>query len=76
MSSGDWYKIAVQNTGIHRITYDDLLDYGIDPDNSTQSLSGFTVTETGCCPKTMMNFVTAMTFRRIQFCFWRGGRNF
>lgn len=31
LSSGNWYKIAVENTGIHRITYDDLLDYGIDP---------------------------------------------
>ena len=32
LSTGNWYKIAVQQTGIHRITYDDLLSYGIDPD--------------------------------------------
>ena len=31
LSSGDWYKIAVENTGIHQITYADLLSYGIDP---------------------------------------------
>ncbi|NOX46505.1 MAG: hypothetical protein GXO89_05950, partial [Chlorobi bacterium] len=31
LSSGDWYKIAVEQTGIHQITYDDLVSYGIDP---------------------------------------------
>ena len=31
LSSGNWYKIAVQNTGIHKITYQDLSDMGIDP---------------------------------------------
>jgi len=31
LSTGNWYKIAVENTGIHQITYDDLVDYGIDP---------------------------------------------
>lgn len=32
LSTGNWYKISVHETGIHRITYDDLLSYGIDPD--------------------------------------------
>jgi hypothetical protein len=32
LSTGNWYKIAVEQTGIHRITYDDLLIYGIDPE--------------------------------------------
>jgi len=32
LSSGNWYKIAVEETGIHKITYDDLTVYGIDPD--------------------------------------------
>ncbi len=31
LSSGNWYKIAVENTGIHQITYEDLESYGIDP---------------------------------------------
>ncbi len=31
LSTGNWYKIAVENTGIHQITYNDLVDYGIDP---------------------------------------------
>ena len=31
LSSGNWYKIAVGNTGIHQITYEDLESYGIDP---------------------------------------------
>ncbi len=31
LSSGDWYKIAVSETGIYKITYDDLTTYGIDP---------------------------------------------
>ena len=31
LSTGNWYKIAVENTGIHQITYDDLVSYGIDP---------------------------------------------
>ena len=33
LSSGDWYKIAVEETGIYKITYDDLLSYGLDVDN-------------------------------------------
>ena len=37
-ATGDWYKLAVKETGIYRITYDDLVSYGIsplqiDPDN-------------------------------------------
>ncbi|MCD4789249.1 MAG: hypothetical protein K8R37_04555, partial [Bacteroidales bacterium] len=31
LSEGNWYKIAVEQTGIHQITYDDLVSYGIDP---------------------------------------------
>lgn len=31
LASGNWYKISVQKTGVHRITYDDLLSYGINP---------------------------------------------
>jgi hypothetical protein len=33
LSSGDWYKIAVEETGVYRITYDDLAAYGMDVDN-------------------------------------------
>jgi hypothetical protein len=32
LSSGDWYRIATSETGIHRITYQDLVDMGIKPD--------------------------------------------
>jgi len=31
LSSGNWFKISVQNTGIHKITYQDLSSMGIDP---------------------------------------------
>lgn len=31
LSQGNWYKIAVQNTGIHRITYSDLQAMGLNP---------------------------------------------
>ncbi len=31
LASGSWYKIAVQQTGIHRVTYDDLVALGMDP---------------------------------------------
>ena len=31
LATGTWYKIAVQKTGIHRVTYDDLVALGIDP---------------------------------------------
>ncbi|MBN2175068.1 MAG: type IX secretion system sortase PorU [Bacteroidales bacterium] len=31
LSTGEWIKIAAQNTGIHQITYGDLVSYGIDP---------------------------------------------
>ena len=30
-ASGDWYKIAVNKTGIYKITYDELATYGINP---------------------------------------------
>ncbi len=33
LSSGDWYKIAVEETGIYKVTYNDLESYGIDVDN-------------------------------------------
>jgi hypothetical protein len=31
LKSGDWYKLAVRQTGIHRISYADLVAMGIDP---------------------------------------------
>lgn len=31
--SGDWYKISVNNTAVHKITYEFLKDIGIDIDN-------------------------------------------
>lgn len=33
LSSGQWYKISLQNSGIYAYTYDDLKDMGIDVDN-------------------------------------------
>ncbi len=30
LSSADWYKIAVEQTGIYKLTYEDLQNYGID----------------------------------------------
>ena len=29
LSSGDWYKIQVEQSGIHKITYEQLIDMGI-----------------------------------------------
>jgi hypothetical protein len=29
--SGNWYKLGVQQTGIHKITFEDLSAYGLDP---------------------------------------------
>ena len=31
LSTGEWYKIQVEKTGIYKITYNDLQNYGIDP---------------------------------------------
>jgi hypothetical protein len=31
LSTGNWYKIAVEVSGIHKITYNDLVSYGLDP---------------------------------------------
>ena len=31
LSTGNWYKIAVENTGIQKITYENLVSYGINP---------------------------------------------
>ena len=33
LSTGKWYKIAVNNTGIHKITYNDLVSLGINTTN-------------------------------------------
>ena len=33
LSTGDWYKIAVEETGVHKISYSDLESYGIDVGN-------------------------------------------
>lgn len=33
LSTGKWYKIAVNETGIHQISYQDFVDLGIDIDN-------------------------------------------
>lgn len=35
LASGDWYKVAVSQDGMHRITYDDLVAMGIDPSSVT-----------------------------------------
>lgn len=31
LSEDNWYKISVEETGIHKITYNDLVSWGIDP---------------------------------------------
>jgi len=31
LATGNWYKIAVNQTGIHKVTYDDLVQLGMDP---------------------------------------------
>ena len=31
LSSGEWYKIKIRETGVYKITYDDLISFGIDP---------------------------------------------
>jgi hypothetical protein len=31
LSEGSWFKISVTETGVHKITFDDLVSYGIDP---------------------------------------------
>ena len=33
LSSGNWYKVSVNTNGIYRISYDDLVSYGIDASN-------------------------------------------
>lgn len=44
LSTGDWYKISVQESGIYKIGFADLQAYGINPENidpRTISLHGF-----------------------------------
>ncbi len=44
LSEGDWYKIRISETGVYKITYNDLVSYGINPesvDPRTISLHGF-----------------------------------
>lgn len=38
LSSGQWFRIAVEQTGIHQITYDDLIAMGINPENLDPSM--------------------------------------
>jgi hypothetical protein len=33
LSTGDWYKVSVSRSGIHKIDYEDLESYGIDPES-------------------------------------------
>ncbi len=33
LSTGNWFKISVDNTGVHKISYQDLIDLGMDVDN-------------------------------------------
>jgi hypothetical protein len=37
LSTGTWYKIAVRTTGIHKITFEDLVALGMDPASITPS---------------------------------------
>jgi len=44
LRQGNWYKLGVTRTGVHRITYNDLQAWGINPDGidpRTLSLHGF-----------------------------------
>jgi hypothetical protein len=34
LASGDWYKVGVQTSGIHKISYDELVSLGIDPSST------------------------------------------
>ena len=40
LATGSWYKIAVQETGIHKITYQDFIDMGISPSQLNSSAIG------------------------------------
>ena len=40
LATGSWYKIAVQETGIHRITYKDFIDMGLSPSQLNSSTIG------------------------------------
>ncbi len=33
MATGDWFKISVQESGVHKITYNQLVESGLDVDN-------------------------------------------
>lgn len=33
LSSGNWFKFGIQNTGVHILTYQNLKDAGVNPDN-------------------------------------------
>ncbi len=42
LANGNWYKMAVKNTGVHKITYNDLVSMGIDVDSlNSNSISIF-----------------------------------
>ncbi len=51
LSSGDWYKIAVDETGVYKITYDDLASYGIDVDNTDPRYIGLFGNPAGMLPE-------------------------
>ncbi len=56
LSSGDWYKITVEETGVHKISYNDLASYGISVDGIDPRNIGLYGNKTGMLPESYEEF--------------------
>ena len=51
LSSGNWYKIAISQAGLHKVTYDDLVGLGINVSGLSSSNIAFFGNGTGMLPE-------------------------
>ncbi len=51
LKNGTWYKIAVTEEGIYKITYDDLMDYGVNVDDINPKKISLFGNEAGVLPE-------------------------
>ena len=55
LSSGNWYKIAVSQTGLHKVTYDDLMKLGINASGLQSANIALFGNGTGMLPENTSN---------------------
>ena len=70
LSSGNWYKIAVDQTGIFQIGYEDLENYGIDPTQINPKHIKLFGNGNGMLPEPNSAFRYNDLAGKCHFCLW------